>query len=312
MELGVGYTRTLPLYPLFDLRLHGNYKRIHRTGVVEFLPEHEERFDFYELKPSLSRFFGSDKLTLGLTYVFMDIPNLPGGGNPALSERSHLIRGAELGYALYSPLVLPSLSVGSLYGHRTPTRGWYFWAGFAQSDQVYGLRTVTDRDYYLGTRFEGPGAYDFTLQGTLYTSNTKAVDPNDPALPERSDPTQSFKSFRTSVIVQRRLIDSDATPGLGASALGFMPDMLNLVIPISWDKSLQGPRNFLPSDTEDHGDDYENVRAGIELWFKVFTTGLWGPALLFTAGCDVQYFYNLKRTEHLARANVRLGWGDFL
>lgn len=310
-EYGVAYTREIPLYPLFDARFHGTYKQIRRTGVVEFLPEHQEVFNFYELKPSISRFIGANKLSLNFTYVFMDIPNLP-GGVPSETDRAHQIIGGEIGYSIHSPLVLPSLSVGSLYGHRTPTRGWYWWAGFVQSDQKYGLRTVTQRDAYLGTRFEGAKHYDFTLQGTAYTSDTTYLDPNSPSGKRYSDPSQSFASFRTSVIIQRRLINPDTMPGMQKSKAGFAPDLLNLVIPLSWDASLKGPKNFLPTDGEDHGDDYENIRGGVEFWFKVYMTGIGGSAVLLTAGYDAQYFYRLEKVVHMVHANVRLGWGDFL
>jgi hypothetical protein len=309
-ELGGAYTREFPLYPLFDMRLHATYKRISRTGVVEFLPEHTEDFNFYEVKPSFSRFLGANKLSLNLTYVFMDIPNLPGGSG-SQTDRAHTIYGAEIGYAIHAPLVLPALNVGSLYGYRTPTRGWYWWAGFVQSDQVYGPRTVTQRDAYLGTRFEGPRHLDLTLQGTAYTSDITFFDPNQPTAREFTDPSQSFKSIRTTLIIQRRIINPDTMPGVVERG-GFSADMLNLVVPISWDKSLVGPKNFDPADKDDHGDDYENVRGGGELWFKLYITGIGGTALLLTGGYEAQYFYKLDKFVHNVHANVRLGWGDFL
>jgi hypothetical protein len=310
-ELGAAFTREFDLYPAFDMRLHGTYKRIQRTGVVEFLPDHEEEFNFYEIKPSFSRFLGANKLSLNLTYVFMDIPDLP-GGVASESDRSHSIYGGELSYSIHAPLVLPAINMGSLYGQRTPTRGWYFWAGFVQSDQVYGLRTVTQRDAYLGTRFEGARHIDLTLQGTAYTSDISFFDPNQRRVTEYSDPTQSFKSMRTTLIVQRRLINPDTMPGVQPSAAGMAADMLNLVVPISWDKALTSPKNFDPADKADRGNDYENVRGGAELWFKLYLTGIGGSAMLFTAGYEAQYFYRLEKTVHNIHGNVRLGWGDFL
>jgi hypothetical protein len=101
-------------------------------------------------------------------------------------------------------------------------------------------------------------------------------------------------------------------PHVQSSSLGFAPDMLNLVIPLSWDVSLDGPANYNPDDTEDHGNDYANVRGGVELWYKMYGTGLFGSAFLFTVGYEMQYFYNIVKTMHMAHANVRLGWGDFL
>lgn len=311
-EVGVGYQRELPLYPLFDARLRGTVKRIERTGVIEFLPENKEQFMAYELKPSFSRFISSDKLSLNLTYVFMDIPTLPLSA-PGEGKRGFWIRGAELQYAIYSPLVLPAFDYGSLRGYRTPTRGWYWWAGFVQYDQVYGLHTVTQKDLYLGTRLEGPGVWDLTLQGTLFTSDTYEVRADDVELASRKDPYNSdIKTFRTAAIIQNRLLNPDTMPAVQSSTLGFAPDMLNLVFPLSWDVALDGPANFNPTDTKDHANDYANVRGGAELWYKMYGTGLWGTAFLMTVGYDVQYFYNITKTVHMAHANIRMGWGDFL
>jgi hypothetical protein len=280
--------------------------------VIEFLPENKEQFMAYELKPSFSRFISSDKLSLNLTYVFMDIPTLPLSA-PGEGKRGFWIRGAELQYAIYSPLVLPAFDYGSLRGYRTPTRGWYWWAGFVQYDQVYGLHTVTQKDLYLGTRLEGPGVWDLTLQGTLFTSDTYEVRADDVELASRKDPYNSdIKTFRTAAIIQNRLLNPDTMPAVQSSTLGFAPDMLNLVFPLSWDVALDGPANFNPTDTKDHANDYANVRGGAELWYKMYGTGLWGTAFLMTVGYDVQYFYNITKTVHMAHANIRMGWGDFL
>jgi hypothetical protein len=207
---------------------------------------------------------------------------------------------------------LPAFDYGSFRTYRTPTRGWYWWGGFVQYDQVYGMHTVTQRDIYLGNRLEGPGNWDLTLQGTLFTSDTYEVRADDVNLESHKDPYQSTKSFRTAAIIQNRILNPDTMPAMQSSTLGFAPDMLNLVVPLSWDVALDGPKNFNPLDTKDHANDYANVRAGVELWYKMYGTGLWGSAFLLTLGTDAQYFYNIDKTVFMAHANVRLGWGDFL
>jgi hypothetical protein len=296
-EFGGAYHRVFPLYPLFDLRAQFSYRRVSRTGAIEFLPERRELFDLFEAKPAISRFLGSDKLTLSGVYALLDVTDVK-GGVPAERLREKWIRGATLEYALYSPLVLPSLQDGSLRPYRAPIRGWYFYGGFLQDDEVYGLRTVTRRDYYGGTRFEGPANYDFTLQGTYYTSHTAALDVNELSPVLRTDPSQTFSSFRSTVVLQRRLVNPDVTPGLPSSAFGFAPDMLNLVVPVSHEFAVTGPSH------------YENIRAGAELWWKVFGTGVWGTTVLFTVGYDYQYFYQITKALHMAHASVRVGWGD--
>lgn len=294
-QFGVSYERVLPLYPFADLRLAGGYRRVKREGLVEFLPQRREDFNTYEFKPSLSRFLGPDKATVGVDYVKMDIASLP-GGVPEQAMRQKVIRGIRAEYALYRPLLLPSLGAGP--STRSATRGLYFYAGAVQDDETYGTRQVTHFDYYAGSRLSGPGPWDVTLQGTYYRSRTTYVDPNDRVPTYYTDLTQNFASVRPALAITRRLIDPEALPGLPPRALGFGVDMLNVVVPVHWEFAVRG-RN-----------DFENVRGGLEVWAKAYQLGLWGAPLLFTAGYDAQYFYQLDKFMHMFHTNVRLGWGD--
>jgi hypothetical protein len=293
-QAGLNYERVFPIYPLFDAKLAGTVERVDRVGIIEFQPNMHENFWLYEARPSFSRFLGPDKVTLDFVYSYMAISPIP-YGEPEEALRAKYIRAVNLEYALYSPLVLPEFRSGELGMHRTPTRGWYFNLGAADDDDVYGTRTVRKRDYYLGTRFEGAGNYDFTLQGTYATGATTLADPNDPSGIEREDASQRSSSFRTTALIQRRIVNPDAIPGINGKVIDF--DMMNLVIPITWDKGLQGPH------------DYENIRVGAELWTKFFGTGFWGPAFLPTVGYDYQYFYNLKKAVNEFHVNLRMGWG---
>ncbi len=292
-EAGLSYQRVLPLYPLLDFRILASASRGERTGAVEFLPLETEHYNLYEFSPSFSRFLGTDKLTLDLTYAKLDITDSTSGPT-ADRLREKVIRGVELEYALYSPLTLPRLGLGSLRPFRTATRGWYFFAGAVQDDEVYGARTVTKRDIYGGSQFRGPGRFDLSLQGTYVDSHTQFADPNDGHI--YTDGTQTFSGFRTSAALETRLIDPDAIPGINGSI--FAPDQLSLVIPVTHDLGLEGRT------------DYENVRAGAQLWFKFFGTGFWGPAFLISGGYDYQYFYNISKGMHLFQVNARLGWGE--
>jgi len=293
-QIGGAYERVFPLYPLFDLKLGVDYKRVHRTGVVEFLPNKAEDFNLYEGKLALSRFVGSDKITAEFAYTYMKMPL--GQGPVAEQQRSRHIRSARLEYALYSPLVLPSLTPGEPSFLRTSTRGWYFYAGIVQDDELYGFRNVSKRDVFLGSRFEGSGIFDVTLQGTYATGKQTYSDADTGML--FSDPSQEFAGFRSNLTPQIRIINPDAIPGI---SWGF--DSLMLVFPISHDLGLKKPSR-----------DYENIRAGVELWGRVFSPVL-GPAFLMTAGYTYQDFYNINgganpKGLHLFMLNLRMGWGD--
>src|SRR5205823_3015491 len=78
-QLGGGYNRVFPLYPLFDARIEASVQRVKRKGIVEFLPERQETFNLYEVKPSLSRFLGSDKISIDGVYVLLNMADEPGG-----------------------------------------------------------------------------------------------------------------------------------------------------------------------------------------------------------------------------------------
>jgi hypothetical protein len=292
-ELGGAFERVIPLYPLLDAKIDLDYRRVKRTGVVEFLPTKVESFNLYEGKLALSRFIGSDKITAELGYTYFDMPL--GVGPVSEQQRERHIRSAQLEYALYSPLVLPSLTPGEPSLLRTPTRGWYFYTGIVQDDEVYGIRTVSKRDIYLGSRFEGSGSFDITLQGTYATAKQIYLDVDNGGV--FSDATQKFAGLRTNLTPQIRLINPDALPGIH---WGF--DSLMLVFPISHDLGLQGDK------------DYENVRGGVELWGRLFSP-LLGPAFLITTSYAYQHFYNINgganpKGLHMVQANLRLGWGD--
>ncbi len=295
-QLKGSYERVFSLYPLFDLRLAGNLRRIERTGAMEFEPTRKESFDGYELRPAVSRFIGTDKVTLEGVYAYFDITDLP-GGVPEQALREKLIRSAKLTYSFYSPLTFVALDHGSLEPYRTPTRGLHLFAGAAQDDETYGVRRVTRTDYYGGVALGGPEHYSGSLQVGYGASYTAFVDPNDPALALKSDPTQSFSSLRTNALLERRLVDPEARPGL-SDARALSLEMLNVVVPLQWEKALSGPADF------------ENVRGGVELWAKVFGFSSGGTPVLVTFGYDAQYFYNMSKVMHLGHVALRLGWGD--
>jgi hypothetical protein len=296
-QLGAGYDKTFSLYPLFDLRVFGSYLRGRRQGVVEFEPDQIERFGQIEARPSVSRFIGSDKLTLDLTYVLLSFDQRPGGVvDDRLRRRD--IRAFRLDYARYTPVLLPSFGGESGGWVRTPIRGWHFYAGGLDDRESWGLHTVVQRDVYGGTQFGGSGRFDLTVQGAYSFTNTEKVNANDATAQVYTERGAGFSSARAHLRPEIRLIDAEAIPGVPPSRLGFGVDMITLVFPIQIDRALSGRS------------DYQNVRAGTELWLKLLGTGIGGPGVLITLGYDFQYFTTLGKPLHLAHAALRLGWGE--
>jgi hypothetical protein len=312
-QVGLGYERVFPLYPLFDLRLAGTIQRGYRDGIVEFHPyavypilqpngqyvnlNQREQMTLYELKPSISRFLGADKLTVNGVWAWLDFSDTPGA---PISDLGHQkgIRALNFEYGLYQPLVLPTFDYGGLSTYRTPTRGLYFYGGLMEDGEKWGKTLVTARDFYGGLRFEGPHWTDFVLQGTYQTNTVEYETNNGTGHFIFSDPAQAFSVFRTTFVLQYRVRSYDTFPGMPPSHGGFGSDMLNLVFPVFWDKGLDGKH------------DYENVRVGAQMWTKLIGEGIGGTTFLVTAGVDYQYFYHLSRGVPMGQLAIRMGWGD--
>ena len=298
---GVEYKRVIPLYPAFDFRIQARASKVQRTGVVEGLPNCEQDFPVYEFKPAISRFISSDKLTLSGTYVYMgikpiDCPGVPIGTPDYLLVRGRAITAVNLEYAFYSPLLLPSLDLGSLRPFRTPTRGLYLNAGYVNDNEVFGDHRVINETFFGGARLEGPGPFDIGFTEIYNQSSGTVVNPTTGV----EDPSNdlSAKILRSSVTIARRLINPDATPGLPNSVGPFANHSLNWVFPASVDNVLSGLNKF------------ENFRVGTQFWWQVFGTGLWGATFLTTVGYDYEYFYRINKHTHNVFLTARLGWRD--
>jgi hypothetical protein len=283
-EIGATYKRGFDLYPLFDATVEASYRRVERLGIVEFFPTEWEHIGLTEIKPSISRFIGPDVLTAGVNYVNMDISSIV-GGELDQRKRARSIRAAYFDYAVYRPLLLPSTS-DALRIHRKATRGWHLFGGVAYDDEVFGTRLVQKRDYYGGTSLLGMGRWDLTLQGTLYQGGvTDNIGYNLTSL--------SNAQWRTTLVPLFRIIDGDAMPTMPGSEA---PVFLNLVFPLRQDVATQGPK------------DYDNFRAGVELWTRVVAPDLRGTSFLISGGYAFQDFYNIGKQLNTARIDVGMGW----
>ncbi len=312
-QIGLGYERVIPLYPLFDLRLAGTVQRVWRDGIVEFHPfnyyvpnpdgtysNRRETLNLYEFKPSISRFLGADKLVINGVYAMLDDPAGTPDAPPLEQMRRKVIRAVNFEYGIYHPLVLPNFDYGRLSTYRTATRGLYFFGGVMEDGELWGTHQVIGRDYYLGTRFEGPHWTDFTLQGIYETTDIDFYGESDGFGPTvlYSQPGQAFSSMRTTFVLQYRVRSADTFPGMPPSHGGFGSDMFTLVLPVFWDKELSGPNDF------------ENVRAGAQIWTKLIGEGIGGTTFLVTAGVDYQYFYQIQKGLFMGQLALRMGWGD--
>ncbi len=284
-EVDLHARRTFDLYPAFDLMLDAGYSLQKRTGVVEAFPDVTEDVKIAQLNASASRFIGPDKLTVGGTYVHFDIPDSPGGG-PA-NARERVIRAAFVDYAIYRPLLIPQLQKGTFLSERKTTRGWHWFAAAILDDEQFGRSVLHKKTYSGGTAFKGWEDYNFALTGMYMSAGL--TDNGEP------DPYQQNSQWRSSLAVQRRLIDEEANPSLPKGPLAAM----SLAIPIRHDFALTGLK------------EYENVRVGVELWTKFFSDRARGTSFLVNVGVDYQYFYNIEKSLVSARIEARMGWPSF-
>jgi hypothetical protein len=290
-QFGVGWRRSFDLGRLFDLVLDGQYRRVERTGVVEWFPELTERINLIELRPAVARFFGPDKVLAGMNYVYMQIPAVPFG---PLEDRvrARVIRAFYVDYAFYRQLLLPDFSTWEL--RRMATRGFHVYGGYAADDEVFGVRQVWRRDSYGGVSLRGLGNFDVTLQGTVLASDTTWDQRDDSnAIVRVLDESQSIQQVRPTMVLLYRVVDEEAIPDVPKGLLAG----LNVVVPLRADFATAGI------------DKFDNVRGGIELWSKLISTGLRGTNFLITAGYETQYFYRLSKLIHMGRLELRMGWG---
>lgn len=285
-EVGVTWRRTLDLYPAFDLTLDAGYARQNRVGVVETLPDELETLNVYVVSPTISRFVGPDKISLGGTYVYFDIPERP---EPAIdqSQRQRVIRAGFIDYALYRPLRLPQVQYGTFAARRTSTRGLHFFATAMHDQERFGSSVIDREAYSFGSTLKGIEGYDVGLIG-MYVSNSSELD-------RVNQPQLGNSQFRTTVRMMKRLVDEDVVPGLPNSPL----TSLNLSAFVRHDAALSGPV------------DYESVRGTLELWGKFVGLRVRGTSFLVTVSGSYQYFYQLDQGLVLGQLMLRMGWPTF-
>src|SRR5262249_50595650 len=154
-ELGAGASRALDLSPAFDLLLAGDYRRVHRVGVVESAPDQAQDFHAFALRPTIARFLGPDKVSLSAVYTVMAIPDVM-GGVVAERARGRTIEALDVDYAI-NRLRLPPPAWPALH----------VFAGVAEDDETFGIRVVRRRDAYLGIGVPRLGRWDVTGQASV-------------------------------------------------------------------------------------------------------------------------------------------------
>lgn len=306
-QLRVRYDRVFPIDPIVDLRLAAQFSRVNARGFVEFLPNEEQEYSVYGIAPSLSRTIGPGRLTLTGTYLFADIPEPP-IANPGEYARGAWVRGLHLEYAKLADETFNPFAWGSFTPYRTVSEGFAAYLGFTNRPTQQGLSTRTHDDLYGGLHWEGPKPLAFQIEAAAFRNKVSEIRADDIELRERLDPFQGFSSLRLLALPKVRLLHMnrvDPQPlALGNAQLAD----LTLVFPISWEFALDGPSNYDPTDTVDHGNDYAHFRVGSEFWLRSLSFEPLGGSVMLNAGVDLVHYYEIGKTQHLAHAGAALGW----
>lgn len=253
----------------FDFFLRGGYARQVRSGLIEFLPGRREEVDQFESRLTVSRFFGPDKANADLVYVRQNIhPDV----NPTF-ERNRDIYGASLTYQFFRP---------GVFQQRFETRGIDVFGGFLRDRERFGNADIVRRDLFAGVSFRNLKAWDLTYQSTWFSSDVS------------TDPSQSNSQYRTNVTLLYRLRDEEKHPGLSDARV--QPAFLHLVFPFRYDNATEGP------------DEFENLRVGVELAAKLFTTGKRGASIFLSGGYTFQRFFNVDQDLNLFRLSIGMGF----
>jgi hypothetical protein len=284
-EMAVTYRRTVDL-KFADFTLDAQYAHQVRSGVVETLPNVKENINVFVVAPTLSRFIGPDKLSIGATYVYFDIPDRP---EPAIDQgqRQRVMKAAFVDYAIYRPLRFPQLQAGTLQAKRQYSRGWHWFGTALIDDERFGSVMVHRRAYSGGTTLKGIQGDDYGLYGA-YISGYQDLD-------QVNLPQLSNSQWRTTVRFMKRIVDEDIVPGIPKMPL----TSLNMGVVVRHDRALSGPN------------DYESVRATLDLWAKFLGKNVRGTSFLINASVSYQYFYRLDTGYVLGQVVARMGWPTF-
>jgi hypothetical protein len=305
-EWNVSYWRVFPIDPLFDLGLGASFSRVRLQGAIEFLPRYEEKYFAYSLVASLSRQVGSGRASVAGAYYFNNFPDLPLNA-PGEGREGLWVRSLYAEYAQF-PADVSAFSWGSLRPYRTVNHGFAVYAGLEQIERDDGLRTNWWRSYYVGGHAEGPLPLAFQVEAALFRKTVNEVRADDILLQPHRDPYNSFSSLRWVELTKVRLLegtrDRPSAAGIGGEEVG----EVTLVFPIAWEFSLDGPINFNPMDTKDHGNDYANLSIGTELWLRTLGTESFGGGVLFNVGYDWVEYYEIEKAQYLAHLSASLGW----
>jgi hypothetical protein len=284
-DLGVELARAFDEGPNLDIYFRQAFHVANRRGLIEFLPEAEERVYQSETELAFSGFSKSAKNNFSLIYVFQEIK--PQIANPPRRDRGILAVRFD------RQILRPLRGLRNPFRDRFGTRGLHLFGGFADDREHFGDVEVRRDDFYVGTSVNGLGPLDVTLQPAVFRQQVAG------------DKSQTSSQLRLDGTIVLRLLDEERNPGIPRSFLGLHPAFVHLVIPARKDHALEGLSAF------------ENDRVGIGVDMKFFvmrfddsasTARFGATTLLLSCRYSRERFPRLDKKVNLLEWNLSLGY----
>lgn len=262
--------------------IRGEYARTRNHGVIEFLPDNNERVDEFGINSVLLFNLNNQTLALFPNFTYLNIDQ--DIDNPYTRWRNIFSISFSYGtspmydqYQEYNSTLLatggnpqPTWTLESLVLGRYDPRGKLLYGGVTYDQETFGNNHIVRQDYYLGASLanwspsiKSINGFDIVVQPTIFTSNAE------------NDSSQDNAQFRTELLMYYQPTD----------------DLL-FTFPLRYDKAINGP------------DNYENWRVGAQLTkqlssLKKNNFGSNNPELFLTLRYDFQRFINLDKDLNL-------------
>jgi hypothetical protein len=280
IEYGALVERPFQLFDAVDADITLTYRRVRRTGLIDYHPYDHENINQIEVAGVISRFFGPDKANAEFKFVNQGItPDLA-----PFQSRGRQIYAGTLRYQAYR------FGTGGYGRAFQGTRGIEFYAGVLHDRENYGYAqpAIVDRgNYFAGLTVHAlKRKFDLSVQPTWFTS----VVP--------SDRTRDNQQYRTAAYGLYRIVDEERFgPRLPPVEWhSWRLNFVHLTVPFHYDTPQTGLAAF------------GNYKVGAELSAKWFTTVRGGTTFLGSARYDIQQFNTLNRTFSLFTLGVTMGF----
>lgn len=270
VETGARLGSPFSLYRTLDGQGEAAFRRIYRTGLVEFHPGKTESVDQWEGRAALGWNSGVDRVLIQGAGVLSRIRSFPES-----LERKRSMGSLQAEY--------------QAYGHAFAGNGFILGLGAASDDEWYGDTLVSKRDYFAKAACLGWGPADITWQPALMTY-AKDFDILRDNLFLRNAFLLTYRMFPVSDPTRYDVLSQDPSLPRPFPFLG----RAYLAIPLSHEFGLDGMRDF------------ENLKAGCELHVR-FLEDRGGTALYLQAGYSRQEFYRIGKGFHHLRFSLSFG-----